>query len=87
MNARITAGPAMPAPSPITTKIPVPMIAPTPIAVRCNAPTERFSSCPASCVSVRSDDTSRMAKIPGFLTFGVVTRHHLPFTSRHVHRD
>jgi hypothetical protein len=29
----MTAGPAMPAPSPITTKMPVPMIAPTPMAV------------------------------------------------------
>ena len=59
------AGPAMPTPSPITTKMPVPMIAPTPIAVSCMPLTARFSSCPDSCVSFRSEETSRIAKMPG----------------------
>jgi hypothetical protein len=37
----MTAGPAALAPSPMTTKMPVPMIAPTPIAVRPTEPMER----------------------------------------------
>ena len=66
-NDRMTAGPAMPAPSPMTTKMPVPMMAPTPIAVSWVAPTARLSSCPVSDVSVTSDETSRTANMPGFL--------------------
>src|SRR3954451_23391130 len=65
-NDRMTAGPAMPDPSPITTKMPVPMIAPTPIAVSCVALTDFLRPCPSSEVSVTSDPTSRTAKIPGF---------------------
>src|SRR5215211_7159420 len=65
-NDRMTAGPARAAPSPMTTKMPVPMIAPTPIAVSCQELTARFSSCPVSCVSVSSDETSRVANRPGF---------------------
>ena len=63
---RMTAGPAMPAPSPITTKMPVPMMAPTPIAVSWVAPTAFFRPWPSSVVSVISERTSRIAKIPGF---------------------
>ena len=55
----------MTAPCPMTTKIPVPMIAPTPMAVSWLALTARLSSCPASCVSVTSVETSRMANTPG----------------------
>jgi hypothetical protein len=33
MNDRMTAGPATPAPRPMTTKMPVPMMAPIPMAV------------------------------------------------------
>src|SRR5215203_913860 len=65
-NDKITAGPAIAAPSPITTKIPVPMMAPTPIAVSCHEPTARLSSWPVSCVSVSSEETSRVANRPGF---------------------
>jgi hypothetical protein len=43
-NDKITAGPAMAAPSPITTNMPVPMMAPTPIAVSCHELTARLSS-------------------------------------------
>src|SRR3954447_2058100 len=62
---RMTAGPAMPAPLPITTKMPVPMMAPTPIAVSWVAPTAFLSPCPSSEVSVIRDRTSRIAKMPG----------------------
>src|SRR4051812_41195199 len=61
----MTAGPAMPAPLPITTKMPVPMIAPTPIAVSWVALTAFLRPCPSSDVSVTSEWTSRTAKIPG----------------------
>jgi hypothetical protein len=43
-NDRITAGPASATPTPTTMKMPVPMIAPTPSAVRSSAPTDRLSS-------------------------------------------
>ena len=41
---KITAGPAAASPSPTTTKMPVPTIAPTPRAVRESGPTARLSS-------------------------------------------
>src|SRR3954447_21915568 len=63
---RMTAGPATFAPSPITTKMPVPMIAPTPMAVSCVAPTDFLSPWPSSVVSVTRDPTSLIANIPGF---------------------
>src|SRR3954454_4972309 len=60
---RMTAGPAVTAPSPITTKMPVPMIAPTPIAVSPTGPTERLS--PASpWVSETRSDASRVDQRP-----------------------
>ena len=46
--------------------MPVPMIAPTPNAVSCQEPTTLFSSWCDSCVSVSSDETSRVANRPGF---------------------
>src|SRR6476619_1336271 len=58
MNDRMTAGPAVRTPSPITTKMPVPMMAPTPIAVSWLALTDLFSACPDSCVSATSVETS-----------------------------
>src|SRR5689334_6487932 len=61
----MTAGPAIPAPLPITTKMPVPMMAPTPIAVSWVTPTAFFRPCPSSDVSVIRERTSRTAKIPG----------------------
>src|SRR3954454_5536413 len=39
----MTAGPALPIPSPITTKMPVPITAPMPSAVRSREPTARLS--------------------------------------------
>src|SRR4051812_21973048 len=65
MNDRITPGPAIPAPWPMTTKMPVPMMAPTPIAVSWVALTARFSWCPDSSVSVTRSRTSRIANTPG----------------------
>jgi len=56
----ITAGPARPSPSPTTTKIPVPMMAPTRRAVRLTGPTARFSSWPLSWVSSTREPTGRM---------------------------
>ena len=47
MNEKITAGPAIPMPSPMITKMPVPITAPTPSAVRSSAPTARLR-CPSS---------------------------------------
>ncbi len=63
-NERMTAGPAMPEPFPITTKMPVPMIAPTPIAVSWVTPTAFLSSVPCSAVSWISEPTSRIANNP-----------------------
>ena len=42
---RITAGPALAAPTPVRVRMPVPTIAPTPSAIRCGQPSERFSRC------------------------------------------
>src|SRR5262245_21066884 len=64
-NDKTTAGPAMPTPWPMMTKMPVPIMAPTPMAISCVPLTARFSSCPVSWVSVISDETSRIAKMPG----------------------
>ena len=44
------------------TKMPVPMIAPRPSAVRSSAPTARRSSCSFSCVSATSRSTGLVAK-------------------------
>jgi hypothetical protein len=46
INEMTSAGLAMAAPLPITTKIPVPMIAPTPSAVSAKAPMDLLSSSP-----------------------------------------
>src|SRR5687768_167995 len=42
---RITAGPALAAPTPVRVRMPVPTIAPTPSAIRCGQPSERLSRC------------------------------------------
>ena len=62
-KARMTAGPASIAPSPMTTKMPVPMMAPTPIAVRPSALIERVRCCSPSVSETRSD-ASRVDQIP-----------------------
>jgi hypothetical protein len=47
MNDSISAGPACTAPVPVSTKMPVPMMAPTPRKVRSSAPSAFFR--PAAC--------------------------------------
>ena len=68
----MTAGPASPPATPTTMKMPVPMIAPTPSAVRSSAPTERLSSWPLSCVSSMSESTVRIANGPGCVGVAIV---------------
>ena len=50
-NDRTMAGPESPIASPMITKIPVPMIAPMPKAVRSRAPTARLSCVPSAASS------------------------------------
>src|SRR3954452_4624437 len=57
-NDRMIAGPESPIASPMITKMPVPMIAPSPSAVRSRVPTDRFRPCsdvasPAEPVGLR----------------------------------
>ena len=47
-------GPASPMPSPMITKMPVPMTAPMPSAVRSRTPTERFRPCSGSPLASRT---------------------------------
>src|SRR3954463_8260169 len=63
-NERMIAGPESPIASPMTTKMPVPMIAPRPSAVRSSRPTTRASDAPFSSVSRTSVSVSLVAKRP-----------------------
>src|SRR3954463_5123797 len=63
-NERMIAGPESPIASPMTTKMPVPMIAPSPSAVRSSRPTTRLSDAPFSSVSRTSAAVSLVAKRP-----------------------
>ena len=63
-NERTIAGPARPIASPMMTKIPVPMIAPIPSAVRSSAPTERWSPVWSSA-SGTSWSVGLRANVPG----------------------
>src|SRR3954447_11511990 len=58
------AGPESPIASPMTTKMPVPMIAPRPSAVRSRRPTTRASDAPFSSVSRTSASVSLVANRP-----------------------
>ena len=58
------AGPESPIASPMTTKMPVPMMAPRPSAVRSSRPTTRASDAPFSSVSRTSVSVSLVAKRP-----------------------
>src|SRR5689334_6844464 len=53
-NERTIDGPVLPIASPTITKMPVPMTAPIPSAVRSSSPTARFSALPRSSVSPTS---------------------------------
>src|SRR4051794_17161685 len=48
---RMTPGPAIPAPTPVRVRMPVPTIAPTPSAMRCGHPRLRLSRCSAGISS------------------------------------
>ena len=61
---RMIAGPESPIASPMTTKMPVPMMAPRPSAVRSSRPTTRCSDAPFSSVSRTSASVSLVAKRP-----------------------
>src|SRR4051795_8667391 len=61
---RMIAGPESPIASPRITKMPVPMTAPMPSAVRSSSPTARRSWLLASCVSATSRSTGLVSKRP-----------------------
>src|SRR5688572_24612625 len=63
-NERTIEGPEVAIASPMITKMPVPMMAPRPSAVRSSAPTARRSSVLFSCVSSTSRSTGLVAKSP-----------------------
>ena len=52
------AGPALPAPTPISVRMPVPTIAPTPSATRCGQPSDCLSRC-SSGISSRATTALR----------------------------
>jgi len=64
MKETMMPGPASPIASPITTKMPVPMMAPRPSAVRSSTPTERWSWCSLSSVSPTSASTGLVMNRP-----------------------
>src|SRR3954453_16227369 len=64
MKETMIAGPASPIASPMITKMPVPMMAPSPSAVRSSAPTARSSWCSASSVSPTSASTGFVTNSP-----------------------
>src|SRR3954471_15836626 len=51
---RMTAGPALAAPTPVRVRIPVPTMAPTPNATRCGQPRLRFRRCSGARSSSRT---------------------------------
>src|SRR3954468_20935100 len=63
-NEKMIDGPASPIASPMTTKMPVPMMAPRPSAVRSSTPTARWSWWPCSSVSPTSASTGLVMKNP-----------------------
>src|SRR3954449_7261802 len=81
-NERMIAGPESPIASPMTTKTPVPMIAPRPSAVRSRRPTTRVRDGPFSSVSRTGAPVSFVAKRPfrPFVPDAVATA--LPFLRR-----
>ena len=68
-NDSTIAGPESPIASPMMTKMPVPMIAPTPSAVRSSAPTERRSRVPSAASS--SCSLGLVTKAPGRATVAI----------------
>src|SRR3954453_9165644 len=64
MKETMIAGPASPIASPMITKMPVPMMAPSPSAVRSSAPTARCSLCSESSVSATSASTGLVLNSP-----------------------
>src|SRR4051794_28349679 len=64
-NETTIAGPESPMPSASTTKMPVPMIAPTPKAVRSSAPTAFLRVWPSSLVSATSSSVLLRAQMLG----------------------